>query len=265
MADLVEIRFRHGPLQCPQGLGQAARIALRIDQLVLSGQGGDQQGGRGLGRHVVDGLRSGRRVRVKEDGPGGGIFDRQEIVGTGQAYPAAQVVRVHAVARQQAGVERQHRRIVGARAMAHHEQTGGVAAMAARFHRGPGYGAGGILQDLRVVHLRIQPVVGDHGQVAARGKRVANEGIVGALARRPVAAIKEHHHGYGPRAGLGGIHIEFLPRQGAVGQAPRHLRGTAGRQGIDDAQGRAGGQAGRERDGRQQTEQGGAQDRHAGS
>ena len=229
MADLVEIRFRHGPVQCPQGHGQATCIALRIDQLVLSGQGGDQQGGRGLGRHVVDGLRSGGRVRVKEDGPGGGVFDRQEIIRTGQAYPAAQVVRVHAVARQQAGVERQHRRIVGARAMAHHEQTGGVAAMAARFHRGPGYGAGGILQNFRVVHLRIQPVVGDHGQVAARSERVANEGIVGALALRPVAAIKEHHHGCGPRADFWRVDIEFLPWQGAVGQAPRYLRGTAGR------------------------------------
>ncbi|MNN23778.1 hypothetical protein D3C81_1371850 [compost metagenome] len=169
------------------------------------------------------------------------------------------------MARQQVGVERQHGRIVGAGAMAHDEQARRVAAMAARFHRGPGHGAGRILQNLGVMHVRIQPVVGDHGQVAARRERVADEGIVGALARRPVTAIKEHHHGDGSGAGLGGIHIEFLPWQGAVSQAPRHLRGAAGRQGIDGGQGRAGGQAGSERDGRQHAEQGGTQDRHASS
>nr|GEU28358.1 ornithine carbamoyltransferase, chloroplastic [Tanacetum cinerariifolium] len=193
MPHFVVIDFLDRHVLRAQRLRQVARVALRVHQLVAAR--GDQQGRRRLCRDVPDRLRRGRRRGKMEHGPGGVIFHRQEIVGTGQPDPAAQVGRRHALRRQPARIERHHRRVVGAGAVAHHEQALRVAAKARRVAPGPGHGLRRVGEKIGIGHCRVQPVIGHHGDDAARGQGPADKRIVAALAADPVAAVKKHHDG----------------------------------------------------------------------
>jgi hypothetical protein len=220
--------------------GHAAGIALRVDQAVLAGR--DQQR-RDAGAAVIHRLRGGRRGGIGKDQFRGRIFDREEIVGTGQSDPAGQARRRHRVFVQPAGVECHHRGVVAAGAVAHHEQARRVAAVSADVLGGPRHRLGRVVEECRVFHFRIEPVVGDHHHHPARRQRAADEGIVGTLAVAPVAAIEEHHHRRGAGSLVRAVDVELEAGTGAKGDAGRCIGCAGGRERVERRQRRAGGQA----------------------
>ncbi len=165
------------------------------------------------------------------------VDDRQKIIGASQADPAVDHLGREALLRQPAFIQREHGRVVGAGAVAHDKQRAVRAAPFASVCLRPGQRLGAIAQKLRVTHLGVEPVVGDHGDHAATGQRLPDKPIVRALAVAPTAAVIEHHHG-GVRFHLcWQVNVQSLARQLTIADARKGAVAAAWHQPVDRCQG----------------------------
>ena len=105
-----------------------------------------------------------------------------------------------------------------------------VAAEFRRVRMCPGDRSGCIVHERGEPHLRIQPVIGDHDEYAARGQTGADEAIHGLRSGRPSAAVEEHQHRrrYGGRAR--GIDVEGAAWAVGVGDVAGQRDAVARRQ-----------------------------------
>jgi hypothetical protein len=51
-----------------------------------------------------------------------------------------------------------------------------------------------IAQKVGITHFRMEPIVGNHRDDAARRKGPANKSVVATRPVYPIAAVEEHHH-----------------------------------------------------------------------
>src|SRR6185437_1380603 len=84
-----------------------------------------------------------------------------------------------------------------------------------------------VIEEIRIFDLRVEPVIGDHYDEAARGEGAAHELVVAAVAVIPATAIDEEEHRCGAAELLGRIDVEDFSWAGAVGYPVGNLLGAA--------------------------------------
>ena len=216
------------------------RAALRAHDLVVHRRG--EKGLRRIAIRVVDRLGSRRIVGMKEHRAGRRVGpERQELVGAGQADPTGELGRLVSGSAEPARVEREHRGVVAAGAVPHDEDPARVAAERFGVLQAPGQRCCAVLEEARVAHFGIEPVVGHQDQDAARGQRFADELVVGALPAVPGAAVEEHDHrpARGRRRRGRRVDVELVARQGPVGDVCAQVVGVAAGEGVQSAERRA--------------------------
>ena len=190
--------------------------------------GGDQQR---LGRAKI-GCAAERRL-------GHRLVERQEVIGAGQADPAAHRLAVRA---QPLRGERQHRRAIGPRRMAGEHQPVGIAMQRRGMDADPMHGGGMVAQEIGEADLGHQPIVGDGDDEAARRQRPADERVTLFRAAVPRPAIEEDDDRIAAGR-LGRIDVERAARAGGEGRVVDEADGAAilGRQAVEQQQRRTGG------------------------
>ena len=111
---------------------------------------------------------------------------------------------------------------------------------AAEVLAGPGHGQGPVLDEFRKAHLGIEPVVGDHRGVAARGESLADEAVALPRAPLPAAAVEEDEGPLRDLARRRPIDVEPVTPRRAVGGPGLDPMVPLGHQGIHQPQRRAG-------------------------
>lgn len=172
-----------------QARGKLLRIAAGIDQFVVARRG--QEGRELRGGRMPHWLRFRRRVRMVEYRSHVGIDDRDEVIRAGEAAPTGEFARAAPELAEPAPIERQHRGVVCARAVADHEHPSRVAPPAPEVRHRMVERGRAVVQEDRVAYFRVEPIVGNHGQDALRGERLADKAILRALATIPGAAVEK--------------------------------------------------------------------------
>jgi hypothetical protein len=100
-----------------------------------------------------------------------------------------------------------------------------------------------VAEEIRETHLRVQAIVGNHGDEPARGERFAGEHVIGALTGVPVAAVEEHDDRRCVDGSCRLIHVEHVTVVIAVGDGARAPVGVRRHQRVHEAERRTAAQA----------------------
>ena len=215
--------------------GQVDGVLRPHGRVVLAGQ---QQHRRVGAVGVGDRLAERAVINRSEDRFQVGLGDRQEVERPGKRDHPRECGPVDALPGQIGAVERQHRRVVGAGRVPHHEHRRRVAADLAHMPQRPGHGRGVVLDESREGDLGGEPVVRHHHDRPALTERVTEELIDVLVAALPVAAVQEHHD-RSRRGAPGPVHVQALARPGAVGDVGGALHPLGADQGVEHVGGAA--------------------------
>jgi hypothetical protein len=96
----------------------------------------------------------------------------------------------------------------------------------------PGDRGGRVVRERGESHLRIQPVIGDHDEDAARGQTGADEAIHRLRSGRPPATVEEHQHRRRRDGWARGVNIEGAAWAVGVGDVAGQRDAVARRQRV---------------------------------
>ncbi len=208
VAEAAIVAQLHRRTRCAQPLRQrdgVARLHLRV------GAARHQQHRRQSGAGIVDWLRRGTVNYAGEGVDRSFRIEREEVVRAAQPHHRLDRIGRQPDVAQPPRIDRQHHRIIGAGRMARDRDPPRIAAIFRDVIMHPAQRVGAVLDEGRESHARDLAIIGHHHDEPRPGEGACGEGIGGAVAIHPAAAIDEDHDGPPARCPGGAPHVERLP------------------------------------------------------
>ncbi len=232
----VNPRIHHRAL-LPQPGGEGSRVGRRDEAIPRAG---DQQRWRGGGARVADRLADRIVGEAVEDPAIDRPGHRQEIIGPGEPDGAGECGFILPRSGEIVPLQGEHHREIGPGGMASDEHRPPVAAELPGIPPHEGGRPCGVVDEIRIAHLRIKPVIRDRHHQAEPRQRPADKGVFAPRAALPRPAIEKHHHRQLPHDRTGrAMDVETVARPLAIGDSAE-ADGAEARHDAVEQVGRAG-------------------------